>query len=92
MILRNISLKSVITKAFQKLSFLSNIAEYKLPKDYTIQQAKMINSMSISDINGIAKSSLKPDNMVIIVVGHAYKIREGLNNLGYGKIKEITVD
>ncbi len=77
---------------FQKLSFLSNIAEYNLPKDYTTQQAKMINGMSIADINAIAKSSLKPDNMVIIVVGHAYKIREGLNNLGYGKIKEITVD
>jgi zinc protease len=77
---------------FQKLNFLSRIAEYDLPKDYTTQQANMINAMTVSDINSIAKSSLKPDNMVIIVVGHAYKIREGLNNLGYGKIKEITVD
>lgn len=77
---------------FQKLNFLSRIAEYNLPKDYTIQQANMINSMTVSDVNAIAKRMLKPDNMVIIVVGHAYKIREGLNNLGYGKIKEITVD
>lgn len=77
---------------FQKLNFLSRIAEYDLPMDYTTQQANMINEMTVSDINAIAKSSLKPDNMVIIVVGHAYKIREGLNNLGYGKIKEITVE
>jgi zinc protease len=77
---------------FQKLNFLSRIAAYDLPKDYTTQQANMINAMTVSDINSIAKSSLKPDNMVIIVVGHAYKIREGLNNLGYGKIKEITVE
>lgn len=77
---------------FQKLSFLSRIADYNLPKDYTTQQAKMINEMSVAEINAVAKASLKPDNMVIIVVGHAYKIRDGLNNLGYGKIKEITVD
>jgi hypothetical protein len=48
--------------------------------------------MSIADINAVAKAQLKPENTVIIVVGHAYKIRDGLNNLGYGKIKEITVD
>ncbi len=77
---------------FDKLNFLSSIADYNLPKDYTTQQAEMINSMSVSDINAIASKMLKPDNMVIIVVGHAYKIREGLNNLGYGKIEEITVD
>ena len=77
---------------FQKLNFLSRIAEYDLPKDYTTQQSNMINAMTVSDVNAIAKQMLKPDNMVIIVVGHAYKIREGLNNLGYGKIKEITVE
>jgi len=72
---------------FDKLNFLSRIAENDLPKDFTTQQAAMIKGMSIADINAVAKQSLKPDNMVIVVVGHAYKIREGLNNLGYGKIK-----
>ena len=77
---------------FDKLNFLSSIAENNLPKDYTVQQAAMIKGMSIADINAVAKAQLKPENTVIIVVGHAYKIRDGLNNLGYGKIKEITVD
>jgi len=77
---------------FDKLNFLSRIAENELPKDFTIQQAAMINEMTASDVNALASKLLKPDNMVIIVVGHAYKIREGLNNLGYGKIEEITVD
>jgi zinc protease len=77
---------------FDKLNFLSNIMGYNLPSDYTSEQASMINGMSVADINEVAKSQLKPDNMVIIVVGHAYKVRDGLNNLGYGKIKEITVD
>ena len=77
---------------FDKLNFLSNIAEYDLPKDYTKQQADMINKMTTVDINEIAKKMLMPNNTVIIVVGHAYKIRDGLNNLGYGKIKEMEVD
>ena len=77
---------------FDKLNFLNSIIENDLPKDYTIQQAAMIKGMSVADINAVAKAQLKPDNMVIIVVGHAYKVRDGLNNLGYGKIKEITVD
>jgi zinc protease len=76
----------------QKLNFLSRIAHYDLPSDFTTQQSKLIHGLTVSDINSIAKSSLKPNNMVIIVVGHAYKIREGLNKLGYGDIKEITVE
>ncbi|MGB1038276.1 MAG: M16 family metallopeptidase, partial [Bacteroidia bacterium] len=77
---------------FQKLNFLSNIIEKDLPSDYTARQAEMIKGMTIDDVNAVAKAQLKPDNMVIIVVGHAYKVRDGLNKLGYGKIKEITVD
>ena len=77
---------------FDKLGFLSSIVEYNLPKNYTEEQAKIVKGMSIAEINAIAKSQLKPDNMVIIVVGHAYKIREGLNNLGLGKVEEISVD
>lgn len=77
---------------FQKLNFLSNIVENDLPKNFTIEQSKIVNSLSIEEVNALAKSSLKPDNMVIIVVGHAYKIREGLNKLGYGKVVEMSVD
>jgi predicted Zn-dependent peptidase len=52
----------------------------------------MINGMSVADINEVAKSQLKPENMIIIVVGHAYKVRDGLNDLGYGKIVEMEVN
>ena len=77
---------------FDKLNFLSSIVENNLPKDYTKQQADMINAMTVSDINAVASQMLNPDNMVIIVVGHAYKIREGLNKLGYGKVQELNLD
>jgi zinc protease len=77
---------------FDKLNFLSSIAEYDLPKDYTKQQADMINKMTTDEVNELAKRMLKPKNMVIIVVGHAYKVRDGLNGLDYGKIVEMEVD
>ena len=77
---------------FDKLNFLSSIIDNDLPKDFTEQQAAIIKGMTVADINAIAKANLKPENMVIIVVGHAYKVRDGLNKLGYGKVKEITVE
>tara|TARA_B110000967_G_scaffold208249_1_gene259827 strand:- start:10886 stop:13723 length:2838 start_codon:yes stop_codon:yes gene_type:complete len=77
---------------FDKLNFLSNIIGYNLPSDYTSEQAAMINGMSVADINEVAKSQLKPENMIIIVVGHSYKVRDGLNDLGYGKIVEMEVN
>jgi predicted Zn-dependent peptidase len=48
--------------------------------------------MTKADVDAIAKKTLQPETMTIIVVGHAYKIRESLNKLGYGKVKEITLD
>lgn len=76
---------------FDKLNFLNEILEYGLPASYTAEQARIINGLTVQDINQIAKSSLHPDKMVIIVVGHAYKIREGLEKLGYGKIVELSL-
>ena len=76
---------------FQKLGFLNNILEYNLPADYTTQQTGIVNSLTVEEINTLAKSSLIPDDMVIIVVGHAYKVRPGLKKLGY-KLKEIKVN
>ena len=76
---------------FQKLGFLNEILEYGLPKDFTTEQANIIKGLSVAEINEIAKSSLEPNHMVIVVVGHAYKIRSGLEKLGYGKIVEISL-
>ena len=76
----------------QKLGFLNRILEYGLPADFTVQQASLINSLSVDEVNSIARSSLDPSKMVIIIVGHSYKIKPGLDKLGYGKVKVISVD
>ncbi|NUM31587.1 MAG: insulinase family protein [Bacteroidetes bacterium] len=76
----------------QKAGFLGRVINYNLPKNFSQEQMKIINNLTKDEINEIAKKVLHPETMTIIVVGHAYKIREKLNKLGYGKIKEIKID
>jgi zinc protease len=76
----------------QKANFLNRIITYNLPKNYVDQQKQIIDAITKEEVNAIAKKMLHPETMTIIVVGHAYKIRESLNKLGYGKVKEISLD
>lgn len=76
----------------QKLSLLSNILQYNLPKDFTKDQQQILNGLTKSDINALAAKYLYPDNAVIIVVGHAYKVRTGLEALNLGKVKELDAE
>ncbi len=76
----------------QKAGFLNRIITYNLPKNYVNEQLKLIESITKADVDATAQKMLHPETMTIIVVGHAYKIRESLNKLGYGKVKEISLD
>lgn len=77
---------------FQKLGFLSNIVTSDLPEGYKNEQIKIINGMTKADVDALATKYIKPNNMLFIVVGHAYKVKPGLEALGYGKIKVIEVN
>jgi zinc protease len=77
---------------FQKLSLLNNILQYNLPNDYTKEQQQIVASLTAQDINMLAGKNLHPDKMIIVVVGHGFKIRSGLEKLGLGKIKELDYD
>jgi len=74
---------------FQKANYLSNIVEHDLPDDYKAQQEALVAGMTKVDIDALARKYLKPQNMVILVVGNKYLIKEDLEALGYGKIKEL---
>jgi zinc protease len=75
-----------------KANFLSRIAEYNLPKDFTTQQNTILKNITKADIDKIAKDFMHPDKMVIVVVGNKYLIKKQLEGLGMGKVKEVTVD
>jgi zinc protease len=76
----------------QKANYLNNILEYNLPKDYNKQQEKVLNEISKSELNNLAKKYINPDKFVILVVGNKYVIKDKLEKLGYGKVKEIELE
>ncbi|MAU35805.1 MAG: peptidase M16 [Flavobacteriales bacterium] len=83
--------------AGQKLGFLNRILTYDLDKGYIESQANILNSITKSDIDAIAKVKIKPEKMAIVIVGNKYLIKKKLKNLesstdglSYNfKIKEI---
>ncbi|MBL0256099.1 MAG: insulinase family protein [Bacteroidetes bacterium] len=77
---------------FQKAMFLSRIVQYDLPTDFTIKQAQILKDMTKEDMNALAKKYLNPDTMVILVVGNKYTLKDKLEKLGYGKIKDVDLE
>ena len=74
---------------WDKANYLGNIVEKDLPDDYKAQQENIVNNITKEEINALGKTQLKPDNMIILVVGNKYLIKEDLEKLGYGKVKEL---
>lgn len=77
---------------FQKAFFLSRIVDYNLPKDYTLTQAQILKDMTKKDMNDLVNKYIDPDKMVILVVGNKYLIKEKLERLGFGKVKEVDLE
>ena len=66
-----------------KLGFLSKILEYNLSKDFVKQQAKIVDQITLEEINALAKRHLKLNEMIIVVVGDAESLRPQLEALDY---------
>ncbi len=67
----------------QKARYIERILDYKLPNDFAIKQAEIIKSLTIADINTLAKKYLPYTKMAIVVVGDAKTNKEALSKLGY---------
>ncbi len=74
---------------WQKAGFLRRILDYDLDGDYVKEQSKLLQSMTVEDVNETAQERLKLDDMIIVVVGDKAEIYEGLTALGM-EIEEIT--
>jgi zinc protease len=71
----------------QKAFFLANILNYKLPKNYTEKQNKMMKAITAKDINALAKKHVNTEKMSIVVVGDKKVVLAGLQKLGYEVIE-----
>lgn len=61
--------------------FALNIERYNLPNDFYANYLKKLDSVSVEDVQSMAKKYLKPDNAYIIVVGKADEIADKLKKL-----------
>lgn len=75
--------------SFAKAGFLSRIQTFNLPPDYVFQQNRVVNSITLGELNGVVKRYLDPDQMVIVIVGDEGDIKAGLKKLGIAKVTTI---
>lgn len=76
---------------WQKASFLSQISEYGLSPDFVDKQNQILKDITADEINALAKKYIKPDEMMLFVVGDKEKILPGLQKLGY-EIVELDLN
>lgn len=63
-------------------SFAISTARYNLPSDYYQKYLTNLVSVSLTDVQTVAQTLLKPDNMTILVVGKAAEIADKLKKFG----------
>ncbi|MCW3172639.1 M16 family metallopeptidase [Shewanella subflava] len=68
---------------YQKAGFIRRIQRYQLDPQFTQQQAEIINAITTTELNSLAKSLLDINTMVILVVGDKDVIEAQLAPLGY---------
>jgi predicted Zn-dependent peptidase len=73
-------------------SFAINTALYNLPKDYYKNYLKSINTVTIDDVQMMAKKYIKPNNAIVLVVGSGEEVAKKLSKFSVsGKIDYYDV-
>jgi zinc protease len=75
----------------QKLGFLKRLMDYKLSPDFPARQNEVLESMTVADINKVAKDTYKYNNMIIVVVGDKDTNLEKVKKLGY-EVEELSTE
>lgn len=65
---------------------LANLVVYNLPDSYFNDYIAKVGSITVDDVNRVAKQYLDPSKMAIVIVGDRKVIEPGLKELGYGII------
>lgn len=68
-----------------KLSILSNISAYSLPKDYIGARTQQLVSLDLKTMKDITERYIQPDKMYYLVVGDAKTQLPRIESLGLGK-------
>lgn len=75
----------------QTLSRLLRYEYFGYPKDFIFRYRKGVEATTIVDVQRVAQTYLKPDNLVTLVVGNAAEIQPPLTSLG-PDVKVTAID
>jgi zinc protease len=66
--------------------------QFGLPDDYYVTYARKVRSLNVPAVTDTAKSTLRPDSLVWVVVGDRAKIEDGIRQLGLGEVKFLDAN
>ncbi|WP_207534529.1 M16 family metallopeptidase [Desertivirga arenae] len=75
----------------QKAAFLSSMQKFDLKPEFVKEQSRVLETISVAEINKLATQYLNTDKMVVVVVGDKERIMPGLQKTGF-KIVELNAD
>ncbi|PWK51706.1 M16 family metallopeptidase [Pleionea mediterranea] len=67
----------------KKLGFMANILSYDLSENFVEKQANIIKTVSLDELNALAKKHLEIDSMAKLVVGDMETLKPQFEALGY---------
>ncbi len=71
---------------------IQNMTAFGLADDYYETYGKKVKELSLEEVAQAAKSVVKPESMVWLVVGDRAKVETALKTLGYGEVKLLDGD
>jgi zinc protease len=71
---------------------ISNMVRYGLESDYYDTYAGRVRSLDLDQVQSAAQNTLRPDNVVWVVVGDRGEIEQGIRELDIGPLYEIDAD
>jgi zinc protease len=77
---------------FQVAGALQNIVLYGLPDDYYERYIRNLASVTSGDVMRVARATLDPEAMAILVVADAAGTRRELESLGRGDVVLLNAD
>jgi zinc protease len=74
------------------LGAIQEMIVYGLPESYYETYPEQVRALDLAEVAAAAKKVVLPDNLVWIVVGDRSKIAPGIDELGWGQVRQLSPD